>query len=321
ARESAGAIEFLEKAGVDLGDVTLCGGHSLARTHRIPSTTDGMPQPVGFGIVTALKKKIESIQKKDPSRIKILLNSRVLGLISWNDSTITGVIVRGPDGKSSEDQWQTVVLTTGGFSADKCDNSSLLAEFAGAELRLPTTNGPFARGDGVKMARHIGAKLIGMNRVQVHPTAFVDPADPGAFTKFLAAEALRGKGALLLSSKGVRFANELDRRDYVTARIQQECAPLPATFHGGSAGQPAALLVMNDRAIDDFGRPAFNFYAVTKKFFVKYANAVAFAAALGIDAAVKKTYAHYLQRVCGQDGVKAACERCVQQDDISRCFQ
>lgn len=37
-----------------------------------------------------------------------------------------------------------------------------------------------------------------MDRVQVHPTAFVDPAAPSAPTKFLAAEALRGKGALLV---------------------------------------------------------------------------------------------------------------------------
>lgn len=36
---------------------------------------------------------------------------------------------------------------------------------------------------------------------------------------------------------------------------------------GGSAGAPAALLVMTEKAIDDFGRPAFNFYSVVKKFF------------------------------------------------------
>lgn len=42
-------------------------------------------------------------------------------------------------------------------------------------------------------------QVIGMDRVQIHPTAFVDPADPAAGTKFLAAEALRGKGAILVS--------------------------------------------------------------------------------------------------------------------------
>lgn len=42
-------------------------------------------------------------------------------------------------------------------------------------------------------------QVIGMDRVQVHPTAFVDPAEPAAATKFLAAEALRGRGALVVS--------------------------------------------------------------------------------------------------------------------------
>jgi aspartate oxidase len=51
-----------------------------------------------------------------------------------------------------------------------------------------------------------------MDFVQVHPTGFVDPADPGSPTKFLAAERLRGCGALLLGAGGRRFANELGRR-------------------------------------------------------------------------------------------------------------
>ncbi|KAF8382201.1 hypothetical protein PRIPAC_71343, partial [Pristionchus pacificus] len=303
--ESASAIEFLEEAGVDLGDINLCGGHSVPRTHWIPSPKEGKPIPVGFGIISALKKKIEAIQKEDPEKITILLETRVLGLVSWNEF-ITGVRVKGADGKSAEISGKAVVLTTGGFSADKGEDTSLLVEFAGADkLRLPTTNGPFARGDGVKMARAMGAKVIGMDRVQVHPTAFVDPAAPSAPTKFLAAEALRGKGALLLSPKGVRFANELGRRDYVTARIQKECAALPDGFQGGSAGAPAALLVMNERAIDAFGRPAFTFYAVVKKFFKKYENADALATALDVDPAViKKTFTTYNEFVTKSAGSK-----------------
>ncbi|GMT31149.1 hypothetical protein PFISCL1PPCAC_22446, partial [Pristionchus fissidentatus] len=296
--ESASAVEFLEEAGVNLGDVNLCGGHAVPRTHWIPSPKEGRPLPVGFGIIKALREKVEAIQKENPEKITILLETRVLGLVSWNEF-ITGVRVKGPSGKPEEISGKAVVLATGGFSADLKEDTSLLVEFAGAEkLKLPTTNGAFARGDGVKMARAMGAKVIGMDRVQVHPTAFVDPAAPGALTKFLAAEALRGKGALLLSAKGVRFANELGRRDYVTARIQKECAPLPETFQGGSAGMPAALLVMNEKAIDDFGRPAFNFYAVVKKFFKKYDNAGVLAAELGIDASVlKKTLASYNEHV------------------------
>ena len=39
----------------------------------------------------------------------------------------------------------------------------------------------------------------------------MDPANPGAGTKTLAAEILRGAGALLLTRGGRRFADELGR--------------------------------------------------------------------------------------------------------------
>ena len=59
-----------------------------------------------------------------------------------------------------------------------------------------------------------------MDQVQVHPTGFVDPKDPGAKTKFLAAEALRGVGGVLIDQDGARFVNELERRDFVTEKMQ-----------------------------------------------------------------------------------------------------
>lgn len=74
-------------------------------------------------------------------------------------------------------------------------------------------------GDGQKMVLDIGGKGIDMDKVQVHPTGLVDPLDPDAKVKFLAAEALRGVGGLLLDRDGNRFADELGHRDYVTGRM------------------------------------------------------------------------------------------------------
>lgn len=91
-----------------------------------------------------------------------------------------------------------MILTTGGFSSDHDNETSLLREYASNLVDLPTTNGKFATGDGVKMAKAMGAALVGMEHVQVHPTAFVDLKNPSEKTKFLAAEALRGKGAILV---------------------------------------------------------------------------------------------------------------------------
>lgn len=80
-----------------------------------------------------------------------------------------------------------------------------------------------ATGDGVKLARAIGAQLSLMDQVQLHPTGFVDPHDVNNTTKFLAPEALRGVGGILVNTKGDRFVNELGRRDQVTQGIQKNC--------------------------------------------------------------------------------------------------
>ena len=53
--------------------------------------------------------------------------------------------------------------------------------------RLPTTNGPWAQGEGLELAREAGASLLHLDRVQVHPTGFVDPADPASGTKVCSA--------------------------------------------------------------------------------------------------------------------------------------
>jgi len=71
----------------------------------------------------------------------------------------------------------------------------------------------------------IGAKSVDLEWVQVHPTGLVKPDDPDAKVKFLAAEALRGVGGLVLDANGKRFCNELGRRDYVTGEMWKNKPP------------------------------------------------------------------------------------------------
>lgn len=113
------------------------------------------------------------------------------------------------------------ILILSGFGAD-FSPSGLISTFRPDLLTLPTVNGDHATGDGhvlaTSLASHPGV-LVDMNQVQVHPTGFIDPAQPEAKTKFLAAEALRGVGGLLLNKDGERFVDEMEKRDVVTARM------------------------------------------------------------------------------------------------------
>jgi cytochrome b involved in lipid metabolism len=69
------------------------------------------------------------------------------------------------------------------------------------------------------MGEAVGANSVDLNQVQVHPTGLVHPDDPNAKVKFLAAEALRGVGGVLIDKDGNRFCDELGRRDYVTGEM------------------------------------------------------------------------------------------------------
>ena len=71
----------------------------------------------------------------------------------------------------------------------------------------------------------VGGETCFMNWVQVHPTGLVHPDDPDAKVKFLAAEALRGCGGILLDANGNRFCDELGRRDYVTGEMNKNKGP------------------------------------------------------------------------------------------------
>merc|ERR1712172_250649 len=117
-----------------------------------------------------------------------------------------------------------VIFASGGFGAD-FTQQSLLAKYRPDLMHLPTTNGEHCTGDGIKMGEAVGAKSIDLEWVQIHPTGLVKPDDPDAKIKFLAAEALRGVGGLILDANGKRFANELGRRDYVTGEMWKSKPP------------------------------------------------------------------------------------------------
>lgn len=74
-----------------------------------------------------------------------------------------------------------------------------------------------------------------MDYVQVHPTGIVNPKDPNNKIKFLAAEALRGSGGIILNRDGERFVDELGRRDYVSGEMLKNKAPFRLVLNSKSS--------------------------------------------------------------------------------------
>ena len=116
---------------------------------------------------------------------------------------VTGASLLDADGGRQTISADAVILATGGAGA----------------LYTHTTNPAIATGDGVAAAWRAGAAVADVEFYQFHPTALAVPGTP------LVSEAVRGEGAVLLSSAGERFMlalhpdAELAPRDIVARGI------------------------------------------------------------------------------------------------------
>lgn len=187
-----------------------------------------------MAITYALMQRWEELCENEPERVQLVKKAKVTKLnMDGNKCTGLTYTFNGQDVISEG----PVVLATGGYAADFTEDS-LLKKWRPDTFDLSTTNGAHATGDGHKFLMSIGANGIDMDKVQVHPTGLIDPKDPGAKTKFLAAEALRGEGGLLLTNEGKRFVDELQHRDFVSDKM----------FGQKDEGKWPIRLVLNSKA-------------------------------------------------------------------------
>ncbi|KAH8588138.1 Flavocytochrome c [Bisporella sp. PMI_857] len=213
--QSASAINWLvDEKGVDLSVVAQLGGHSLPRTHRGAGKL-----PPGAAIVSTLLKTL-----KESPDFHLETESIVTRVIKEND-VVDGVeytlksepkVLRGP-----------VIFASGGFGGDA---KGMMSQYRPDLAAYPSTND--ARPGSQNLLTSVGAQLLDMEHVQVHPTSFVDPQDVLNPVNFLAAEILRGEGGILLFD-GKRFVNEMGMRKDVTEAVTQLPAEddLPKQWH------------------------------------------------------------------------------------------
>lgn len=189
-----------------------------------------------MAITYALMQRYEELAEDDEDRIEFILKANVKKVNVENGRAV-GVTYTVDDEEFTAEG--PVVLATGGYAADWSD-TSLIKQHKPDIFDLPSTNGLHATGDGHKMLMEIGANGIDMEAIQVHPTGLVDPKEPDSQIKFLAAEAMRGEGGLLLNNKGQRFVDELQHRDFVSQKM----------FEEKDKGTWPIRLVMNKKACD-----------------------------------------------------------------------
>lgn len=192
---SAEAIDWLDSLGITLNNITFSGGASVARIHR---PEDG--SAVGGYLVEGL---LRNVHEKE---IPLFVNAEVTK-INEADDKVSGVDVT-VNGESKTVAAKAVIVATGGFGGNLEMVSEIKPELDG----FVTTNQAGALGDGIRMAQEIGAAVVDMDQIQIHPT--VEQS-----TSYLVTESVRGDGGILVNQQGERFTNELLTRDVVSANI------------------------------------------------------------------------------------------------------
>lgn len=245
AQDSANAVSWLmNRTTLDLSMRSQLGGHTAKRTLRPANAFVGAEVTFAFG------KLLNKIAEEKPQQFRLLTKTKWTGLQRSNsgDSWLVSVIPAGStSGRSSETlQAAATVITSGGFGHDTREARSYLIEYRPDIKDFPTTLGSQTTGDGIKIAQKIGAKLVDMDRVQLHPTGFVDPTNPQDHSKTLAAELLRGVGGLILDRTGMRFTDELGTRQAVVNAMLRAAGEGKAFKH--IAQDRSFALVLNGKA-------------------------------------------------------------------------
>lgn len=137
-----------------------------------------------------------------PAKKLIVKDGRVIGAegLSANGKTYR---VMAKDG---------VVLATGGFSAN-VEMRTKYDTIWGGKLgpSVKTSNLPAITGDGINLAKNVGANLVDMGYIQVLPTT--DPKMGG--TNHRIADSV----SIFVNLDGKRFVNELERRDVLSKAV------------------------------------------------------------------------------------------------------
>ena len=193
AELSARAIEWLDSIGAPLPKVSFSGG---ATNRRIHAPEDG--SGVGAFLVTRF------LNTMDELNIPVLYDTTATRLMTL-DGAVVGVMAEGKTANYTIHA-KAVVLATGGFG----NNEDLIVHFRPDLLGTVTTSAPGITGDGILMAEAVGADLVDIEQIQLHPTV-----EQG--TSMLITESVRGDGAILVNQNGKRFIDELQPRDVVSA--------------------------------------------------------------------------------------------------------
>lgn len=208
ANSSLDGLHWLKGLGWNYNDKVVAGAGSMyPRTHSVET-------PLGTGYIRAYMDKLEKNDK-----VKILYNTKA-EKITMDGNKAVGATGTDKDGN----QWtfkanKSVIITTGGFAGDL----KLVQEYNTTGkwpdlTKLKSSNLPAIKGDGIKMAKELGAELRDMDQIQL--LYVCDPAT-GQATKGTF-QPKGAEGLIYVNKEGKRFVREDGRRDEISLAMMKQ---------------------------------------------------------------------------------------------------
>lgn len=221
-------LNWLKELGNEFEDQVIQAPGALhPRSHNTTA-------PLGSGII---KTYLEHIDKMD--NVEILYETKGESLIQ-EDGRVVGVIAKNPDGsKLTVKANKGVIIATGGFSK----NAQLVMEYRNAEKwplldeNSVSTNMDSIRGEGIIMAREIGADVVDMDQMQF---LYLGQPKTGLLSGVFNVSA---EVTVFVNKEGKRFVAEDARRDVISSAVfAQEDGMMYMLHSAESLSDPANQL-------------------------------------------------------------------------------
>jgi fumarate reductase flavoprotein subunit len=199
------SVHWLEGLGVHFKNEVGSATGSLGERSHYPFTPYGN---------TYIRSFLEYV-KENPDVMTLLSETQAKELTTDTTGAVTGVKA-SHKGSDVTINVPSVIIATGGFGAN-VDYRQQVNTGVWSDVVLDQSIGctnikPCAQGEGLKLAENVGAKLIGLSDIQLHPCG-----TPG--TGLMEDIRTSGRNRIFVNESGDRFVNEGAARDTLCKAI------------------------------------------------------------------------------------------------------
>ena len=203
-----GAVEWLESIGVEFKEEIGTATGALWQRSHYPSTPSGNSYIRVFEDYTDKTDNIRIFRNTDAKSLVVDESGKVVGVKAINNEK--EVVFKAENG---------VIISTGGFGGNielRQEVNTGVWSHVNLDSSIGTTNMILsAQGDGIAMGQEIGAQVVGMSDLQIHPCGDINSG-------LMVDIRTSGRNRIFVNNDGARFVNEGAARDVLANAIFEQ---------------------------------------------------------------------------------------------------